>query len=286
MECVQCTVRPPHHHGDPLPIMNRSGHVTTAPCQCSMCHQTRNDMKCHYPHGAPPGAGYPSSYKNGPTFGGPMTVACRDPNCTNCSKYSAHTNFQNFLHPALIHQCTHNGPPPTSVPTYKSSPYPPAPPPPPPPAHVSPYDPYTKNTGSKPYVCNWVSDGKHCGNTFVSSEELFQHLRTHTNSQQQANNSRDCDTKPHDTNPLVIGAPPLLAQPPSVGPPPPSAPTCNIHGCPCGAAGRKSSPKQHSGHSGHGPYGSELSRRYSPYSRMMSSGGSSVGSHSYPPYHY
>lgn len=56
-----------------------------------------------------------------------------------------------------------------------------------------------------PYVCNWVSGAKHCGKSFATSEDLFQHLRTHT---QLGNNSV---------------SPPI---------PQPSAP-CTIHGCPC-----------------------------------------------------
>ncbi|KAL3877824.1 hypothetical protein ACJMK2_035468 [Sinanodonta woodiana] len=33
-----------------------------------------------------------------------------------------------------------------------------------------------------PYVCNWVSGSDYCGKRFTSSEELLQHLRTHTSS--------------------------------------------------------------------------------------------------------
>lgn len=57
-----------------------------------------------------------------------------------------------------------------------------------------------------PYVCNWVSGAKHCGKSFATSEDLFQHLRTHT---QLSNNSVS----------------PPLAQT--------AAPPCTIHGCPC-----------------------------------------------------
>ena len=31
-----------------------------------------------------------------------------------------------------------------------------------------------------PYVCNWVAGSEHCGKRFTTSEELLQHLRTHT----------------------------------------------------------------------------------------------------------
>ncbi|CAL1543391.1 unnamed protein product [Lymnaea stagnalis] len=33
-----------------------------------------------------------------------------------------------------------------------------------------------------PYVCNWVSGNDYCGKRFTSSEDLLQHLRTHTSS--------------------------------------------------------------------------------------------------------
>ncbi|KAK3588914.1 hypothetical protein CHS0354_023672 [Potamilus streckersoni] len=33
-----------------------------------------------------------------------------------------------------------------------------------------------------PYVCNWVSGSDYCGKRFTSSEDLLQHLRTHTSS--------------------------------------------------------------------------------------------------------
>ncbi|CAG9823851.1 unnamed protein product [Phaedon cochleariae] len=33
----------------------------------------------------------------------------------------------------------------------------------------------------RPYVCNWIAGETYCGKRFVTSEELLQHLRTHTN---------------------------------------------------------------------------------------------------------
>lgn len=32
----------------------------------------------------------------------------------------------------------------------------------------------------RPYVCNWIAGDSYCGKRFVTSEELLQHLRTHT----------------------------------------------------------------------------------------------------------
>ena len=42
----------------------------------------------------------------------------------------------------------------------------------------SPFSPGSANT--RPYVCNWIAGDNYCGKRFCSSEELLQHLRTHT----------------------------------------------------------------------------------------------------------
>ena len=36
------------------------------------------------------------------------------------------------------------------------------------------------SVASRPYVCNWIAADHYCGKRFTSSEELLQHLRTHT----------------------------------------------------------------------------------------------------------
>ncbi|KAF7268181.1 zinc finger protein no ocelli [Rhynchophorus ferrugineus] len=35
---------------------------------------------------------------------------------------------------------------------------------------------------ARPYVCNWIAGDAYCGKRFVTSDELLQHLRTHTSS--------------------------------------------------------------------------------------------------------
>ncbi|KAK2147648.1 hypothetical protein LSH36_543g01045 [Paralvinella palmiformis] len=41
-------------------------------------------------------------------------------------------------------------------------------------------------TGLPPYVCNWMAGSDYCGKRFATSDELLQHLRTHTSSTEAA----------------------------------------------------------------------------------------------------
>lgn len=41
----------------------------------------------------------------------------------------------------------------------------------------------------RPYVCNWIAGDSYCGKRFVTSEELLQHLRTHTSTSAEASAS-------------------------------------------------------------------------------------------------
>ena len=253
------------------------------PCSCAMC-RSGGDSKCHtsphhpslsgvYPHHQSAAAALHS--KGFPPPPPPPGMPCRDPGCTNCTKPPK--TLTNFVHPALVHQCTHSTP--TS---HKPGPYPPPPPPP------SSYDPYFIKNGlsphrPKPYVCNWVFEGKHCGSNFVTSEELYQHLRTHTSLQQQRNNENESRASSHAA---------ALSPPNHHGPIP--SPTqqspCNIHGCPCsGGAQRKSPPR--SIMPGYPPFGSSAPSgvRYNPYGRPVSAGGNSLPGHfsgSHGMYHY
>ncbi|CAL8117978.1 unnamed protein product [Orchesella dallaii] len=46
-----------------------------------------------------------------------------------------------------------------------------------------------QQNAQRPYVCNWIVGDNYCGKRFPSSEELLQHLRTHTNSSGSASSS-------------------------------------------------------------------------------------------------
>nr|CAD7460692.1 unnamed protein product [Timema tahoe] len=100
-------------------------------------------------HAALLAAGYPSaspgpyvSYARVKTASGgeALVPVCKDPYCTGC-QYSLH-NQQLLLGscPSGCTQCDHQ----------------------------------------KPYVCNWIAGDSYCGKRFGTSDELLQHLRTHT----------------------------------------------------------------------------------------------------------
>lgn len=133
-------------------------------------------------------------------------TVCRDVNCTNCKP-----QFSPYAYPSPI-QC---GPHCTQCDGVKTEQSP-----------QSPFSCFGYPHGmalfksgaadeASPYVCNWVAGSKHCGKSFSTSEDLFQHLRTHTQAGTQVNS-------------------------------PYAQTTCNVHGCPCKL---RTSPIQSSLHS-------------------------------------
>ncbi|XP_038061384.1 zinc finger protein 703-like [Patiria miniata] len=108
---------------------------------------------------------------------------CRDPYCTNCQSAQ---HYQTGT-PSGCTQCRHdtfalNAPLPIALPLpgsmspYLSSSVSSS-------VHSTPYlypHPITTTSQEHGHVCNWVSGATSCGKRFASSEELLQHLRTHT----------------------------------------------------------------------------------------------------------
>ena len=272
--------RSPHSlHNDIMSSVRSS--TLPPPCSCQMC-RSGGDAKCHTPGHPALGMYHQSSLHKGlppPPPPPSASMPCRDPGCTNCSKPK---NLQNFVHPALVHQCTHSK---------SAGPYPP------PPHPTGPYDPYFMKSGfvgqapppsvhsrpPKPYICNWVFEGKHCGGNFVTSEELYQHLRTHTSLQQQRTNETESRTGISPLNTHGHGTIPSPTQQQQVG-------SCNIHGCPCqGGSAQRKSPRTMM--PGYPPYagGVSASSRYTPYGRPVSAGGNTLPGHfpgSHGMYHY
>ncbi|KAB7502391.1 Zinc finger protein Noc [Armadillidium nasatum] len=81
------------------------------------------------------------------------------PGCSQCAQVAAHTKTLSSLPSSLI----------SSIPSSSlASLYPTT-------ALVS------SSTTHHPYVCNWIAGDTYCGKRFPTSEELLQHLRTHTN---------------------------------------------------------------------------------------------------------
>ena len=104
-----------------------------------------------------------------------LVPVCKDPFCTGCQYNSAH--HQMLLGgssaapcPSGCSQCDHQK---YGLAAALSGLMPPGPVPPPPPLS------YTHQLG-RPYVCNWIAGDSYCGKRFATSDELLQHLRTHT----------------------------------------------------------------------------------------------------------
>lgn len=134
-------------------------------------------------------------------------TVCRDVNCTNCKPQFSPYAFPNPI-PQYGPHCTQcdgvkaEQTPQSPFPCFSY------------PHSMALYKPGAPDETS-PYVCNWVAGSKHCGKSFTTSEDLFQHLRTHTQAGSQTSS-------------------------------PYSQSTCNIHGCPCKL---RTSPLQSSIHS-------------------------------------
>ena len=242
-ECAHCNVMrgaPPHPMGSPT---TRGNGI----CPCPLCVQMRSSQESQSMK--PNSQLCQSAHPLYPHLKSTPSAVCRDPHCQNCpSKFppSAPVGLQNFIHPALLHQCTHGGKPvPGGLPSNNS------------PSAISSdmfMKPKPPLSTAHPFICNWVADSKHCGKSFISSEELLQHLRTHTSLSYSQSRS-PCGT--HE--PVVPGA---------VGP----GTGCNIHGCSCRLT--KSHGRQGPIPGGYGPYpsSSSASPRYHPYSGLSKYG--------------
>lgn len=131
-------------------------------------------------HAAMLAAGYPGSTPGPylsyarvktPSGGEALVPVCKDPYCTGC-QFSMH-NQQLLMSgaagpcPSGCTQCDHQK---YNLAMAMSL----VPPGPIPPTSLA----YSQL--GRPYVCNWIAGESYCGKRFVTSEELLQHLRTHT----------------------------------------------------------------------------------------------------------
>lgn len=114
----------------------------------------------------------------GHPMAGKSDQVCRDPYCAGCPSSlpvsaPSSTSPSGGPCPAGCNQCDHQktslasststATATSSAPSITST------------ASVSP-----SLASSRPYVCNWIAGDQYCGKRFTSSEELLQHLRTHT----------------------------------------------------------------------------------------------------------
>jgi hypothetical protein len=123
-----------------------------------------------YP-GATPGPYLSYARVKTPSGGEALVPVCKDPYCTSC-QFSMH-NQQLLMSgasgpcPSGCTQCDHQK---YNLAMAMSL----VPPGPVPPSSLA----YPQL--GRPYVCNWIAGDTYCGKRFVTSEELLQHLRTHT----------------------------------------------------------------------------------------------------------
>lgn len=165
-----------------------NGHLSSLCCPPGLEH-TNPAFRPPFPgapfsaqHAAMFAAGYPSaaatpylSYARvkTPSGGEALVPVCKDPYCTGCQ-----FSLQNQQ--LLLSGAAATGPCPSGCTQCDHQKYNLAmamslvPPGPVPPSSLA----YSQL--GRPYVCNWIAGDTYCGKRFVTSEELLQHLRTHT----------------------------------------------------------------------------------------------------------
>lgn len=136
-------------------------------------HQAAAAALLGYPSASPTGGNPYLSYARvkTPAGGEALVPVCKDPYCTGCqySMHSAQIMMGAGTCPGGCTQCEHQK---YGLAMALSS-LGPMPPP-------SLSYPSTLAAGGRPYVCNWIVGETYCGKRFATSEELLQHLRSHT----------------------------------------------------------------------------------------------------------
>lgn len=116
-------------------------------------------------------AGYPANSNNPylsyariktPTGGEALVPVCKDPYCTGC-QYSAH-NQQQMMGVPCPPGCTQCEQQKYGLAMAMSS--------------LPPNHPFAQM--SKPFACNWIMTDGYCGRRFSTTDELIQHMKTHS----------------------------------------------------------------------------------------------------------
>lgn len=74
----------------------------------------------------------------------------------------------------------------------------------------------------RPYVCNWIAGDTYCGKRFSTSEELLQHLRTHTNMTTADTSSLSLLSSPLHAHAALLGSAHSALSRPGMAYPPPA----------------------------------------------------------------
>lgn len=74
----------------------------------------------------------------------------------------------------------------------------------------------------RPYVCNWIAGDTYCGKRFSTSEELLQHLRTHTNMNASDTSSLSLLSNPLHAHAALLGSAHSALSRPGLPYPPPA----------------------------------------------------------------
>lgn len=170
-------------------------------CNCGYCNQASPSQEGNLKGIQHPGLShYHRDYIQ-------ASMNCQDPYCTNCksqllSPSTSNTSSPRGCGPHCFHHQHDNT---TVLPGSLSSVTPAM-------SHMYPYGFMLRSPTDQtnPFVCNWVQDSKNCGKNFSTSDELLQHLRTHTSA---------------------ANATPLHTP-------------CNIPGCPCNLKSSLSAPSR------------------------------------------
>ncbi|XP_054267608.1 zinc finger protein Noc-like [Macrosteles quadrilineatus] len=132
------------------------------------------------PHHAAMLAGFPSapgpyvSYARVKTAAGgeALVPVCKDPYCTGCQLSMHSALLGGGTCPSGCTQCDHQKYNLAAAAALSGL--------------VPPPHPFSYQSLGRPYVCNWIAGESYCGKRFTTSDELLQHLRTHTASAETA----------------------------------------------------------------------------------------------------
>ena len=187
----------------------QSGSSSSGHCGCSSTTPGHPYLSEHHAHkhsdsnplvAATAQSPYAAAYARVKTADGGTTLMpiCRDPYCNNCQSAQIAAAASACTQSSGCTQCRHDnialsaGGFPVALPVAGALPYLPTSL-----ASAIPASPYLYPHAAVPataqsepgHVCNWVSGSTSCGKRFASSEELLQHLRTHTMSSSEVSNA-------------------------------------------------------------------------------------------------